>query len=96
MMEGMWTRCFPATKKVQAEIRSGSIGTVTQAWGDFGFFGTDDLDSFPSEMVRSQTNTRCVHSSSPSIAIHHHLLLLRRFLFILHSYFYKREGDEPC
>ena len=119
----MWTRCFPATKKVQEEIDGGSIGKVTQvggiiakawpppshatlalfslslrlyksrcqavrtitklqikqpctfslssplslslthtlslyalqqfqAWGDFGFFGTADLTSYPPEIAR--------------------------------------------
>lgn len=52
LMEGMWTRCFPATKKVQEEIDGGSIGKVTQAWGDFGFFGTADLTSYPPEIAR--------------------------------------------
>lgn len=37
LMEGMWTRFFPAMKKVLELIESGAIGEVKFVQGDFGF-----------------------------------------------------------
>lgn len=35
--EGMWTRCFPAMRKVQHLIQSGEIGKVVAVQADFGW-----------------------------------------------------------
>lgn len=37
LMEGMWTRFFPAMIKLRELIRSGAIGTVVDVTADFGF-----------------------------------------------------------
>lgn len=37
LMEGMWTRCFPALHKVQHLIRTGEIGRVVAVQADFGW-----------------------------------------------------------
>jgi predicted dehydrogenase len=37
LMEGMWTRCFPAMRKVCELITSGAIGNVNSVNADFGF-----------------------------------------------------------
>ena len=36
LMEGMWTRCFPAVLKVREWLKSGAIGTVKSVRADFG------------------------------------------------------------
>ena len=36
LMEGMWTRCFPAVNKIRGWIQSGAIGKVTSVRADFG------------------------------------------------------------
>jgi dihydrodiol dehydrogenase / D-xylose 1-dehydrogenase (NADP) len=41
LQEGMWTRFFPAMQKVSDLIASGSIGTVVNVQGDFGWKNTD-------------------------------------------------------
>eukprot|EP00039_Didymoeca_costata_P027736 m.19065 g.19065 ORF g.19065 m.19065 type:complete len:342 (+) comp6477_c0_seq2:59-1084(+) len=43
LMEGMWTRFFPAVKKVQEVIASGAIGEVKSVTADFGFLAPDDI-----------------------------------------------------
>jgi len=40
LMEGMWTRCFPAMKKVQELIESGNLGDIVSIQGDFGWSTT--------------------------------------------------------
>ena len=46
LLEGLWSRFFPAMKKVSELIRDGEIGTVVNVQGDFGYnnlnFGLDD------------------------------------------------------
>lgn len=37
LMEGMWTRCFPALRRAQELLRSGAIGEVTAVSADFGW-----------------------------------------------------------
>jgi len=37
LMEGVWTRCFPATRKVVEILSSGALGDVVQFVGDLGF-----------------------------------------------------------
>ena len=37
LCEGLWTRFFPAMKKVSDVISSGEIGTVVNVQGDFGW-----------------------------------------------------------
>eukprot|EP00903_Cladosiphon_okamuranus_P012750 g11920.t1 len=41
IMEGMWTRFFPAVVKAQEIARSGAIGKVVAVHSDFGFNGAD-------------------------------------------------------
>ena len=46
LLEGLWSRFFPAVKKVSELIKDGEIGTVVNVQGDFGYsnlnFGLDD------------------------------------------------------
>ena len=37
VVEGMWTRCFPATLKARELIAEGRIGDVVAVNGDFGY-----------------------------------------------------------
>jgi len=37
LMEGMWTRCFPAMRKIRDIIASGAIGDIITVQGDFGW-----------------------------------------------------------
>ena len=37
LMEGMWSRCFPALQKAREIIQSGQIGQARQLQADFGF-----------------------------------------------------------
>lgn len=37
LMEGMWTRCFPAMRKVRDLIKGGSIGKIVAVQADFGW-----------------------------------------------------------
>lgn len=41
LCEGLWTRFFPAMKKVSDIIASGEIGDVVNVQGDFGWFNMD-------------------------------------------------------
>ena len=41
MMEGMWTRCFPAVEHARRLINDGTIGAVTAVLSDFGFDAAD-------------------------------------------------------
>mmetsp|Transcript_22299 Transcript_22299/g.31313 ORF Transcript_22299/g.31313 Transcript_22299/m.31313 type:complete len:402 (+) Transcript_22299:224-1429(+) len=41
LMEGMWTRCFPAMRYVRTLIESGEIGKLVTVQGDFGW-STED------------------------------------------------------
>jgi dihydrodiol dehydrogenase / D-xylose 1-dehydrogenase (NADP) len=41
LCEGMWTRFFPAMKKVSEIIASGEIGTIVNVQGDFGWCNND-------------------------------------------------------
>ena len=42
LMEGMWTRCFPAMHKLRQIIASGELGQIVYCQGDFGWkFPTD-------------------------------------------------------
>lgn len=41
LMEGMWTRCFPAMRKVKQLIEEGAIGKVSTIQGDFGWSTKD-------------------------------------------------------
>jgi len=51
LMEGLWTRCFPATLQVQELIKKGVIGRPVMIQGDFGWSsansGPDDRIWFP-------------------------------------------------
>jgi len=38
LMEGMWTRFFPATKELQRMINAGDLGQVRAVHGTFGFY----------------------------------------------------------
>ncbi|KAL7467383.1 hypothetical protein ACHAXS_007630 [Conticribra weissflogii] len=46
LMEGMWTRCFPAMQKLRQIITSNEIGSIVYIQGDFGYSmannGADD------------------------------------------------------
>lgn len=42
LMEGYWTRFFPATRKALEVVKSGEIGHPTYVQADFGFKGPDD------------------------------------------------------
>ena len=37
LMEGVWTRCFPATVKARALVDSGAIGEIVAVQGEFGY-----------------------------------------------------------
>lgn len=37
LMEGVWTRCFPATRKIADHLSSGALGPVVTFQGDLGF-----------------------------------------------------------
>ena len=37
LMEGMWTRCFPAMHKLRQIIASGELGQIVYCQGDFGW-----------------------------------------------------------
>lgn len=39
LMEAMWTRCFPAIRRIQELIADGAIGEVTSVHADFGLAG---------------------------------------------------------
>lgn len=49
VMEGMWTRFFPAVMKAEEIVRSGTIGKVVAVHSDFGFNGAD-VASYPDHM----------------------------------------------
>lgn len=38
LMEGMWTRCFPAVRKARELLDAGEIGEVVAVAADFGFY----------------------------------------------------------
>lgn len=44
LMEGMWTRFFPAMSKAREIVQSGVIGDVVAVHSDFGFNGNDEAD----------------------------------------------------
>jgi len=45
LMEGMWTRCFPAIRKLRQLISTSEIGPIIYAQGDFGWaFPTNSPD----------------------------------------------------
>ncbi|KAH8048131.1 D-xylose 1-dehydrogenase [Aureococcus anophagefferens] len=48
VMEGMWTRCFPAVEKARELVDAGAIGAVTAALSDFGFDAADS-GSYPAD-----------------------------------------------
>ena len=37
LMEGMWTRCFPAMKKLRRLVADGEVGRIVYAQADFGW-----------------------------------------------------------
>ncbi|MBN1170867.1 MAG: Gfo/Idh/MocA family oxidoreductase [Micromonosporaceae bacterium] len=39
LMEAMWTRCFPAIRRIRELIAEGTIGTITSVEADFGLAG---------------------------------------------------------
>ncbi|HEY5823216.1 MAG TPA: Gfo/Idh/MocA family oxidoreductase, partial [Cyclobacteriaceae bacterium] len=45
LMEAMWSRFFPATKKVTELIQSGAIGDVKYLQADFGFAAPHDFNN---------------------------------------------------
>ena len=45
LMEGMWSRCFPAMKKARELAASGAIGKPRMLEADFGFKGGDTSDA---------------------------------------------------
>ncbi|KAH8064491.1 D-xylose 1-dehydrogenase [Aureococcus anophagefferens] len=47
VMEGMWTRCFPPSRR-RASSSAGAIGAVTAALSDFGFDAADS-GSYPAD-----------------------------------------------
>ena len=49
MMEGMWTRCFPAVEHARRLINDGTIGAVTAVISDFGFDAADS-GVYPTDM----------------------------------------------
>lgn len=45
LMEGMWTRCFPALHKLRQVIASGELGRIVYCQADFGWmFPTNNLE----------------------------------------------------
>lgn len=50
LMEGMWTRFFPAMSKVRELINEGVIGDVVAVHSDFGFNG-DDVANYPDHQL---------------------------------------------
>jgi dihydrodiol dehydrogenase / D-xylose 1-dehydrogenase (NADP) len=52
LTEGMWTRFFPAMKKVSDVIASGEIGDVVNVQGDFGWSNVDC--PFPDDRIWNQ------------------------------------------
>ncbi|KAH8071432.1 D-xylose 1-dehydrogenase [Aureococcus anophagefferens] len=48
VMEGMWTRCFPAVEKARELVDAGAIGAVTAVLSDFGFDAADS-GSYPAD-----------------------------------------------
>jgi len=49
LMEGMWTRCFPAMKHIEQLIQSKEIGRIISIQGDFGWC-TKDCD-YPQDRI---------------------------------------------
>jgi len=47
IMEGMWTRFFPAVKKAREIVNSGAIGKVTMVNTEFCFDAISDNDAYP-------------------------------------------------
>jgi len=45
LMEGMWSRCFPAMRKARELAASGAIGKPRMLEADFGFKGGDTTDA---------------------------------------------------
>jgi hypothetical protein len=43
-MEGMWTRFFPAVRKVRELIHSGAVGNIKTVLVDFGYKCPRDID----------------------------------------------------
>ena len=43
LMEGLWTRCFPATRRVAEILRSGDLGKVVSVTADLGFFIPEEV-----------------------------------------------------
>ena len=53
LMEGVWTRCFPATVKARELLRSGGIGQVIGVQADFGY----DIQSGAPAGIRGDPDT---------------------------------------
>ena len=49
VMEGMWTRCFPAVEKARELVDGGAVGAVTAVLSDFGFNAADS-GSYPADV----------------------------------------------
>ena len=45
LMEGMWTRFFPATRAIRKAIADGEIGPIVSMTASFGFKGEDDFNA---------------------------------------------------
>lgn len=54
VLEGMWTRFFPAVKQTRELLASGTIGTLAEVKGSFGVDAASDIGTYPSDTVFQQ------------------------------------------
>ena len=51
VLEGMWTRFFPAVERARALLAGGAIGDVVSVRGDFGVAGAQDIGPYPADTI---------------------------------------------
>mmetsp|Transcript_20997 Transcript_20997/g.83723 ORF Transcript_20997/g.83723 Transcript_20997/m.83723 type:complete len:301 (-) Transcript_20997:306-1208(-) len=62
LMEGMWTRYFPAVEKAREMMDAGAIGPVTATLSDFGFDAADE-GTYPSDASNPRDGDPIYHAS---------------------------------
>lgn len=62
LMEGMWTRFFPAVEKAREIIEAGAIGAVTAVLSDFGF-DASDIGIYPTDFSNPSDGDPIYHAS---------------------------------